>query len=556
MADTNTDPTVKYFQKWTALDAQYSTIKPLYQDISEFILPRGQFTDNEQPFEGNDPKTLAPIINQTATTSVGVLGAGMMTGLASQSRPWFRFGLQNQELMEVPAVKEWLSRAEDITRAIFSQSNFYTTGHAGFEDQGGFGSTCIFMEKDFNKVVHFTRFPVGSYRLAVGTDGIPDTLYRKVWMSAKAMEAKFGKDELSNDAKSALDTDPFKTFLVLHVVEPRENRDVLKEDSLNMPYKDVWIQEGEKSIMLEQGYEEKPFVAPRWYSSGVYPYGVGPGMDALGQVMMLQEMEASGIKGLHREVDPPLNVPAEMKDVASLMPGANNYFKGQDKIEAILNVSLNLEHLEFKIDRIENKIGKIFLVDVFLIITSADQGKRDITATEIMQRKEEKLTLLGPVVEKQINEFLDPVIDRVFGVALRRGLYGDLPEELQVESQELKIEYISVLAQAQKLVDAQGMQFYLGEQERVIAVTQDPGTLANTDFDEYLRKIADITSIPPGISRGKLEVEDIREAEAAAAAAAQQQEQMAQAAATMNTLGGASTEPGTALGDLKEAVVG
>jgi hypothetical protein len=415
----------------------------------------------------------------------------------------------------------------------------------------------LYQEESQNTVATFRNFEIGEYRVALGADGVIDTCYRTFWMTARQMYDMFG-DNVSASVKNQVvdNSGPYQYHEVLHVLEPRKLRNPGKIDSPNKPYASVWIEKNgnDNQLLRDSGFEERPFVAPRWRKVGQNPYGFGPGMYARGNVKMVQEQEKTGIKALHREVDPPLSVPSQFKDIISLLPGAANYRTGgtNEKIEAILNVKMDLKALDFKIQQTEQRIERTFFNDLFMIIINAERAGRDVTATEILGRKEEKLLLLGPTIERQISDFLDPTIERTFNIAFRRNMFPPPPEELT--NQTWEIDYISVLGRAQKIVDAQNLNTYLAEVERVAAL--DSAMVHKTNFEEYLEQFADIVGIPPDVIRTKDAFAEIRAQIAQLEQQKAEAEQQAAQAVNMKNMGSASTQEGTALGDVKEAVGG
>jgi len=538
-----------YLNKWATLDNQFNAFRDIYKDVTDYLLPQyGTYFDRGKPYNANNVKRFDNILNDAGSRAAQVLGAGMQGGLCSPAREWFRLTLDDEELARYGPVKEWLHFVEKVLYRVFAGSNFYPEMHTCFESQGGFGVAAMIIEEDLKDVIRCRMFQPGEYRLAMGPDGRIDTLYRRRWITATELVRMFGADNVSNAVKESAEPgkNPFEYFEVLHCIEPNTGRDVTKLDNRNMPYTSVWLEVNgdDHKFLRKSGFAERPFVAPRWRKVGDLPYGFGPGCYALGNTKMLQEMEKGGIKGLHKEVDPPMGVPSKFKDVLNLLPGAVNYTDDGAKIEPLYQVQINWQALEGKIQQIEHRVERSFYTDLFLLII--DTAKSNVTATEIMEKKEEKLILLGPTIERQIQDLLDPVIERAYNIAFARGLLPPPPEDIQ--NHNWKVEYISVLAKAQKRDDGLSLQAYLAEVERVAGL--DPHSLAKTDFDEYLSQYAEIIGVPPKVVRPQDEVEGIR------AAMLQQEQQMAaleqaQAASqAAKNLGGASTKEGNALAEV------
>jgi len=502
-------------------------------------------TPNQQSMTARQQYTL----NDTGTRAIRTLGAGMQGGLSSPSRPWFKYGLQDTDLSEFGPVKTWLEKAEKIAYQIFARSNYYTVAHTCYEEQGGFGTSVIFFEDSVDSIVRFKLFTAGEYRLALGADGRVDTIYFPFHMSAQQVVEMFGIDAVSSTVKTAMDTNPYKDIEVVHAIEPRKDRDNTKLDSINMPYASVWYEQASpENFLRKSGYNDFPAATPRWSALANIPYGLGPGYEALGSVKMLQEMEKTGLKGLHKMVDPAMRTSPSFKGVLDLTPGANNPAE-KDAVGALYDINLPLKDLEAKIAAVEASVEKTFYNDMFLMLSALDTN-RDVSAREVAERHEEKLLMLGPTIERQENEFLSPSVNRVFEASVARGMLPPPPEE--IEGMEIEIEYISILAQAQKLVHAQSIHAYMGMVERAAAI--DQASLDKTNFDNVLESYADIVGAPASVVRSDEETDARRKQRAEAEAKAAEAEQAVQASQAAKNLGDTSTESGTALSELTKAM--
>jgi len=215
-------------------------------------------------------------------------------------------------------------------------------------------------------------------------------------------------------------------------------------------------------------------------------------------------MQKAVIMGLHKEIRPPMAVPSKFKGVLSLIPDAVNYVDVQnsDKIGPLYQVQLNLQNLLVYIESLHDSISKDYYNDLFLMIAAADKS---LTATEVVERHEEKLFLFGPTIERHEQELLNPLNVRVFNICLRAGLIPEPPE--QIEGAQIKVEYVSLLAQAQKLVTTQSLNAHVTMLERVGQFDPD-SVMATTDFIELINSHSDVVGVPPKITRTKEEAEE------------------------------------------------
>lgn len=542
----------KYQARLKYLETDRNPVKVLMKEVSTYILPRkGLYTsEGEKPHEKIADR-YKRILNSTATRASRLLASGMQGGLTSPSRPWFRITTEDPALYDIEAVALWCQSAEDIMYAVYNGSNFYPAVHTAYEDEGGFGQGVLFEEEDPLTVIRFTVCPPGEYCLAADERGVVNTLYRRFHMPACNIVNMFGMDAVSDDVKRAYKTPGsyYKLFEIVHIVEPNTGRDARKIDYRNMPYQSIYFEYAKTDKLLRTGgYNERPFMAPRWSFQNPEIYGDCPSFDALGVVRMLQSSEKISIKAMDKQVDPPLRVPSKWHKRANLLPGGHNYTDAndpKDSIGRLYDFDFDISHVEAKIERFEALIERLYFMDLFTLITD----RPEMTATEVLERKEEKLTLLGPTIENQIHELLDPVNERTFNILVRRNMLPPPPPELQ--GAKLKIDYVSLLAQAQKMIGIAGMEAYLEKAERIARV--NPDSVIKTDWDAYLEEYAERVALSPRITRDQQLVEEIRAQIAARKQQLEDAEMMKGMAGDIKALSQADTSGKNALTDVVEA---
>ena len=206
-------------------------------------------------------------------------------------------------------------------------------------------------------------------------------------------------------------------------------------------------------------------------------------------------------------------------------------------------VGVNLEHLRKEIQDVETRIKGDFFEDLFRDILNLDNVR---TATEIAQRNSDRLTLLGPVVERLQSGTLDVIIDRVYSIMDSQGLIPEPPEELR--GQDIGVEYIGLLAQAQKAVSITGIEQIAGFVGNLAAA--QPEVLDKLNTDEAVDTYADAIGVPTDVIRSDEEVEKIRSDRAQAQQAQQAAESAAQAAQGAKLLSETDTGGNNALTQL------
>jgi hypothetical protein len=182
----------------------------------------------------------------------------------------------------------------------------------------------------------------------------------------------------------------------------------------------------------------------------------------------------------------------------------------------------------------------------------AQSDRRQITAREIDERHEEKLLALGPVLEQLNQDSNDPLIDIAFDIHMRQGLIPPPPEEVQ--GSDLKVEYISMMAQAQKLVGIGGVERFAGFVMQAAQV--DPSVLQKVNADQMIDVYADMTSVPPSIVRTDEQVSEMRQAQAAQQAKQQQMMMVKEASAAAKNLSQADLSGDNALSRMAGAGTG
>ena len=496
------------------------------KEISQFILPnRGTYVSTGQKPDKSQ-NWYSKIIDPVATQSNNLMGSGVQGGLSSKTKPWFKLEPTNKYVKNIENVQGWLAFVEDRMRFFLGQSNFYSNIHQLYVDEGGFGTSVIFCEPDDKNLLHFTISPPGEYCISANEKGIVDTLFRRYWMRARNIVKKW-PNTASNNVKNVMQNSPGKFFEVVHAVYPNKKRNPNYADRFNMPLKSCYFEYGQtENVLSEGGFIQKPFAAGRWSVNGNNSYGDGPGHMALGLVKMLQQMHKSSVKAIHQEVEPAMRVPASLGDVLNMLPGGETRVSSNDPKDAIGRLfDLNFDYtgVEAKIAAIRPIIENLFYKDLFLLITD----RPEMTATEVVERSQEKLILIGPTIERNEFDVLDVILEWVFHTMMQFGAIPPPPPELM--GQRLKFDYISMLAQAQKMVGLQSMRMYKNEAMEIATV--EPGTLLKTNWDAYLQELANRLALSPEITRPDDEVMMLRQIE-------QQQNQMMQEIAMLKEQAG------------------
>jgi hypothetical protein len=519
-----------------------------WQEIAKYLLPRSGRFFGEQRNRGE--KRHQAIIDNTGTKALRILSAGLMSGMTSPSRPWFRLGLMDKDLEAYHPVKIWLDECTGELQRIMNRSNFYRALHNVYDELGAYGTGVAVVADDYNTVVHLHTLTAGEYLIASNWRGEADTLYREFDISVGALVREFGYGACSSRVKSSFDTHHLDRWVtVRHAIEPRLERTPGKRDNRNMPWRSVYWETGEThQVLRESGYERFPCLAPRWMLTSGDIYGHSPAMDALGDVKQLQAEQLRKSQAIDFKANPPLQIPSSLKnrDIDTL-PGGRSYYdpiNAAPGIRTAFEVNLDLNHLLMDLQDVRERIYGAFYADVFTMITQLD---RKTTATEIMERHEEKMMMLGPVVERLNNELLDPAVETVFLRAFKGGLLPPAPPE--IEGHDINIEYVSILAQAQKMAGLSHINQFVGSVGQLAQVK--PEVLDRLDGDEAIDVYADKLGIPPGLIVPIDKAILIRQQRAQQQQLAQQQAAIQQSGEVLSQLGNTSTQ-NTLAGEMLE----
>jgi len=535
------------------LNDPFERQKPIYREIQENIIPwNGQALSGDgkdEMIDGSKKDDL--ILDPTATDSVDVLASGLESGMTNPSTPWFKLGFAEDAMADIPTVKDWLHQVEKSMRFIFNRSNIYQSFHHLYVEIGGFGTGAFAIFENFDTVIRCRPFTCGEYRLGLSKDLIVDTFLQFSYMTASQLISKFGKGNVSTVVLNAYNQKQETLFKVGWLVEPNDDRCEVK-DFLNRPFRSIWYEcnSQEQKTLATSGFNSFPVIAPRWHVVAGRTYGNGPGHKTLNAVKMLQKMEEKGLIAMDKNIDPPLVGPSALKNaIVNTMPGGIttvDEMQGTPGLRPLHEVRVDFGSYEAKHNRVQQQIRAGFYNDLFMMLANMP-ARSGVTATEIVERHSEKLIQLGPVFWRLKDEGLDPTIDRTFDIMIENELVPPPPEEIQ--GMELRVEYISPLAQAMKMVGLDNLDRFVGFVGSVAQM--NPDVLDKADLDEAVNVYADMTGVPPKMVVPDEVVAGVREERAQQQNRQMMATMMKPAAETAKLMSETSTEEGSMLANLQ-----
>jgi len=527
-------------KRYQTLQTNRSHWESHWQELGDYVCPRK--ADITKKRTGGDKRTEL-IFDGTAIHAAELMSASLHGMLTNAATPWFDLRYENDELNGDDEAKEWLEGATDVMYQHLARSNFQEQIHELYSDLVTFGTGVIFIENDDDDGFRFSTRHIAEVYVSEDEQGRVDTVFRKYKTTARAAVRQFGEQQVTQRISKLNTDDPYAEIELLHVVMPREDRDRRKRNAVNKPFASIYLDPGEKMIIGESGYDEFPYCVPRFLKASFeIGYGRSPAMTALPDTKMVNKMSEIVIRASQLQIHPPLMVPDDgfMLPVRTTPGGLNFYRSGtRDRIEP-LNIGANNPLGEMQLEQRRQAIRAAFYVDQLILGTGPQ-----MTATEVVQRTEEKMRLLGPVLGRLQAELLQPLIGRCFAILSRQKAFAAAPPMLR--DGNIDIEYVSPLAKAQRTGDVQGILQMI---EFLMPLMQlDQGVADYLDMDGLAKHIIKVTGTPATVVRGEGEVSGIRENRAAA----MQQEQELMAAQQVASAAG---EAAPALRAVDETEIG
>lgn len=547
------DRRVLLLGRWGALKNERASWLSHWKDCSDFILPRsGRFFVQDRNSGG---KRNNAIYDSSATYALEVLGAGLMATATSPARRWFKLRTEDSALNEFHSVRVWLDQVTKLMETIFQKSNTYRALHQIYEELGTFGTAVSIVLPDFENVIHHYLLTAGEYCIASDWQGRVCTLYREFQKTVGETVKEFGFENCSPRTKDMFKAGQLDQWItIVHAIEPRADRNPAKADARNMPWGSYYFElSGEAGQFLrESGFKYFPALAPRWSVSGGDIYGRSPAMTALGDVKQLQHEQLRKAQGIDYATKPPIQVPSNMKNrEVDTLPGGVTYYDASGStgaIRSMWDVKLDLAPLLGDIQDVRARIEKAFHTNAFIMLAN-DIGTGRMTATEVAERHEEKLLMLGPVAERLHTELLSPLIETTFQQMIVAGILPPAPDE--VRGLQIAVDFVSVLAQAQRAVGVNSVDRWLGSVAQVAEFR--PDVVDNVDTDYWCSEYAAMLGVDPKMIVDEKIVAQSRQARARAeqqAAATAQAEQASSAIKNVAQAGAADASAGGQLTDL------
>jgi hypothetical protein len=490
----------------------------MWREIADYYIPK-RYVWLLSPQERTKYLTKnGNILDATGTTAGRVLAAGMMNGITSPSRPWFKLRIAGFGDDIDDEARIWLDECERRMLLAFGESNFYNAMAIMYLDLVFFGTAATLIYEDAESVFRCYNNALGEYYLGQSSRLQVNCFAREFNYKVRQVVERWGIENCSDRVKALWEQKGGSLqhdVTIIHLIEPNDQNDKLVPKTF--PFREVYWEQGvtQGTVLSIRGFHELPGIFPRWELTGNDSYGTSPGMDALGDVIQLQHETRRKGQALDYMIRPPMVMDIQLQHrPTALLPGGQTFVAGTNNVGAkpAYEVRPPLQELTLDIREIQARIREIFNNDLFRMISQLDTVR---SATEIDARREEKLIQLGPVLERFENEALDPAINRVFNIMLRAGLLPPAPQTLA--DAHIEIQYVSILSAAQSAVGVIPTERFLQLVGNLTAVFPEAKNIPQVE--ELLRDYARDIGVKARGVRSREEVQQMNEAEQQALAA-------------------------------------
>lgn len=498
-----------------------------WQEIAELVLPRyAEFTGSRASGEKRTDK----IFDGSPQSALRMFSSAMDSMLTPRTQRWHRLKAKPAQLNDQREVKEYLEQVEDALFMLRQspRANFHAQLSECYMMLGAFGTQGLYIEEDTSVPGGGARYqavPLAELYFLDDAFGQLLRVHRKFKLTAIAALRTYGPERLPPKILGAAERAPADQFEFIHCVRRNDKSSPYRADALGMKYASETLCIEGKSIVRESGYRTMPYCVSRYYKGPGEQYGRGPGMEVLPDIKMLNEMEKTIIRAAHKEVDPPMLLADDnvLAGPFSMTPGALNWGAVSANgtqlavpLKTGANIMLGAELMDAK----RKIINDAFLVTLFQILVATPR----MTATEVLERAQEKGILLGPIVGRQQSEFLGPMIERELDIAEAFGRLPPPPAVLADYGGEYEVEYESPITRALKAEGVAGILRTIESMTPLAAI--DPKVTRRINTDEAVKYIFDASGAPTKVLRTDEQLQAMDEAEAQA----QQMQQMLEAA--------------------------
>ena len=473
----------KHFEnRLEALKNSRSRLEPDWKSIGNHLAPdTGCFDDPSSSKVSNKDPFYKQNINTLPLYYVNNLATAMVSNSTPSRLKWFNLHVEDETREE----SIWLTNAVSKLYRMFAASGLYENLYGSFKEAILYGANMLGIQRNTKTGFSFVPTTIGEYWISEGQDGTISSCYRRFAMTNIQLLEKFGKENLPFNILSALDRDNTEELHnVVHAVEPNPNYLPQFKNYANKPFISCYYLEDDNSdkFLDFRVTSYFPFMCARWERVENNPYGVGIGRQILGDVKSLQAYERDLAKASKKKIDPPLKASNNLKNsIKDASANGVTYTDDPTGFTALYNVNYETREALENITRITQRIYQLTYNDLFYALLNKDKS---MSATEAQGIQQEKMTMLGSVVERLQTEFLKNLVETAFTIAYQDGWLGVPPDSLV--GKNMRVEYTSLLAMSQDINDLSLVERYLRFVSSVAGINptaaRKPDILAMCDF--------------------------------------------------------------------------
>lgn len=522
MSEPRADELIKKYESGLGVRKQFESY---WQNLHDYFYLESSDV-NKTYTQGNelDPSYLW---DSTTLEAADVFASGFMNYLTPPTSKWFRLRPKNPNLSENKAVGDFLENVTDEVNYTINRSNFYDQMFPAYKGSGVYGTSLLFEEEDVKDDARFYNMPIKQCVIIEDAAGRPSEFFLEFDFSAVQAAGKFGVEKLSGEMQREVQEDKGdgKKHKFIHYIATRHRRELQKSNKENLPIEGTWIDVKGRMIVDEGGFNEFPAMAHRFDKRPFMPWGFSPAMKSLPFARILNAVAKTNLRSMMKHTDPPIAVPSNtFLAPFNMNPRAVNYYKAEKMENRNIfpfGTNGNPQAGLMAVQYYQEQVRRLMFNDTFLAFNNIT---KEMNNPEIMERINEKMTMLGPAVGRYLSEVLNPIVQRTIGILARRGKLPDMPDEM-MEDPQFEIDFVGALAQAQRRSELNTMVTGLTMVGQMAQMA--PDVLDKIDPDKVVDEVWSITGAPIQVLRDDSEVQKVREARAEEAVKQQQKQDAA-----------------------------
>ena len=507
-----------------------------WRELADYYLPRRYRWIVTPNMMSRGSPVNQHILDETGVLAARDLASGLMTGKCSPFQLWLKLMINKIDSTQTGPISLWLAECERLMYLVFSESNFYNSIAQWLYDLVVFGTATMLIYEDYDNVINCINPCLGEFYVDIDGKYRPVILYREFVMTISAVVDEFKLENCSENLQKLYKENDganlTREIIIAHAIEPNDDGRAAKFGlSSRFKFRECYWEWGgsasqqgasmdQRGFLRKTGYYEQPQATCRWDLVSNDAYGRSAAMDGLPGNKQLQLMSRREAQGIDKMVNPPLVADIQLKNQpASVLPGGITYVtgyaaSGKPGFSSVYDTKFPVNEMMESKKEVQERQKRTFFNDLFKTI-SQYVTRSNVTAAEIDARRAESMVMLGPVDERIDNEGLKIIVERVFAIMSRAGIFPPPPPE--IAGMSINIEFVSMLAKAQSAAAAAGIERLFQVAGNLVGVT-GPEAMDNLDYDYGLDKLSSMLNNDPKLIRSPEQLQQIRQNRAQQAA--------------------------------------